>query len=161
MHVAGTNASAQHTGAQDAGPRDRTTGAALSDIVSVDGVPTSFGVFRPTGWMMIGLPAQASADALIEALHAAGWSSSTVLHFAPEDSVRAFEAMSANASAMSGFGFDITLVRRYAEMSRAGHRWLLVQADSDAAADSATAMARACGATQALHYRSLTVEELI
>lgn len=35
---------------------------AVSELASVEQVPTSFGVFKPVGWVMIGLPTQAQAD---------------------------------------------------------------------------------------------------
>jgi hypothetical protein len=47
----------------------------MSNTTSSDLVPTSFGVFKPVGWLMIGLPTGAGADALAAALQSAGWPS--------------------------------------------------------------------------------------
>ena len=55
------------------------------------------------------------------------------------------------------------LLRRYLSLTEAGYRWLLVKVDDNelAAAAAAAQVARACGATLAVYYRTLTVEELI
>ena len=133
----------------------------MSDATSVDLVPTSFGVFKPVGWLMIGLPTQTLADALVTALQSAGWSSAAVLHFTPRETLPELEAMVENAGPLAGFGFEITLLRRYVTLAREGYRWLLVKADGTEHAAAATAIARDCGATLAVYYRTLTVEELI
>ena len=133
----------------------------MSDIASVEQVPTSFGVFKPVGWLMVGLPTQADADALVGALQGAGWASAAVLHFTPRETLPELEAMVENAGGMAGFGYEITLLRRYVALTREGCRWLLVKVDDSAHAAAAADLARACGATLAVHYRRLTVEELI
>lgn len=133
----------------------------LSDTMSADGLPTSFGVFKPVGYVMVGLPTQAQSDALITALHGAGWSSATVLHFTPREGVAELEAMVGHAGALAGFGYEVTLLRRYLELARQGYCWLLVKVSGTDHAAAATEVARGCGATLAVHYRMLTVEELL
>ena len=39
---------------------------------SIDDVPTWFGLFKPVGWLMVGLPTQPQAEALETRLHEAG-----------------------------------------------------------------------------------------
>jgi hypothetical protein len=133
----------------------------MSDVASVELVPTTFGVFKPVGWLMIGLPTQADADALINALHGCGWTSAEVLQFVPRETLPELEAMVGNAGAMAGFGDEITLLRHYVALTREGCRWLLVKVEAAARAAAVAELARACGATLAVHYRILTVEELI
>ncbi len=133
----------------------------MSDTTAVDQVPTSFGVFKPVGWLMVGLPTQANADALVVALEGAGWSSAAVLHFRQSETVEELQAMIDNASALAGFGFEITLLRRYVALAKEGYRWLLVKVDGVDHAAAAAEIARGRGATLAVHYRRLTVEELI
>ncbi len=138
-----------------------TPEAATSDTVTTDGVPTSFGVFKPVGYVMLGLPTQAHADAVAAALHGAGRSARTVFHFAPQDSVGELEAAIEHAGPLAGFGYEITLLRRYLALAKEGWRWLLVSAEDDERAAKAAALASAGGATLAVHYRTLTVEDLI
>lgn len=85
-----------------------------------DSLPTSFGVFKPVGHLMLGLPAQAQADALALELQDAGWPADAVVHFTPSETEAEMAAMLDNASGLAGFGYEITLLRRYLDMARAG-----------------------------------------
>jgi len=62
---------------------------------------------------------------------------------------------------LAGVGYEITLLRRYVALTERGYRWLLVQVDDSQRAVAAAALARACGATVAVHYRTLVEEDLI
>jgi hypothetical protein len=75
--------------------------------------------------------------------------------------VAELRAMVDNTGLLAGFGYEITLLRRYVELTEEGYQWLLVQADDRDRAATAAELARACGATVAVHYRTFTVEELI
>lgn len=140
---------------------DGANGAALIDVAAADALPTSFGVFKPVGHVMMGLPTQAQLNALVAALGEAGWPTSALRQFSPVDSATELQAMVDKAGVLAGFGYELTLLRRYQSLTEKGYRWLLVQADDTARASAAAAVARDCGATQALYYRTLTVEELI
>jgi hypothetical protein len=133
----------------------------LIHAAEADALPTSFGVFKPVGYVMMGLPTQAQIDALVSALHSAGWPAPGVRQFAPRESVAELRAMVDNAGPLAGFGYEITLLKRYLALTEEGYRWLLVQADDSERAAAAAALARATGATMAVYYRTLTVEELI
>jgi hypothetical protein len=136
-------------------------GAALINAAEADALPTSFGVFKPVGHVMVGLPTQAQADTLVAALRVAGWPVSALRQFSPPESAAEMRAMVDNAGTLAGFGSEIALLRRYVSLTEAGYRWLLVQADDNPRAIAAADIARDCGATLAVHYRTLTVEELI
>ncbi|KNZ31889.1 MAG: hypothetical protein AD742_14645 [Methylibium sp. NZG] len=133
----------------------------MSDKISKDNLPTSFGAFNPVGHLMVGVPGPAQASALADALCAAGWPRDAVMHFTPRESIAEFEEMTQNPSMLAGFGYEITLLRRYLALAREGCRWLLVKVDDTDHAARAADIARAHGATLAVHYRSLVVEELI
>ncbi len=62
---------------------------------------------------------------------------------------------------LAGFGYEITMLRRYLDLSREGYQWLLVKVGNSEHASVAAELARAQGARLAVHYRTLTVEELI
>lgn len=103
--------------------------AGASDSTSFDDVPTSFGVFKPVGCLMVGLPTQALAAGLVEALHGAGWPGGEVLHFTPRESLAEPKVMVENAGSMAGFGCGITLLRRYVGLAKIGYRWVLAKVD--------------------------------
>lgn len=131
------------------------------DPVDADDMPTSFGVFKPVGYVMMGLPTQAQSLALESVLHDAGWLNGAVRHFTPRETVADLEAMIENAGPLAGFGYELTLLRRYLALTRQGYRWLLVKAGDAEHAAQAAELARQNGATLAVHYRTLVVEQLI
>ncbi len=132
-----------------------------TDPIPLTQVPTSFGIFKPVGWVFMGLPTQAQADTLVTALHAQGWPADEVLHFTASETAEELDEMAGRAGLLSGFGYEITLLRRYAALAHQGSKWLLVKAADTEQAASAAEAARSCGATLAVHYRTLIVEELI
>jgi hypothetical protein len=133
----------------------------MSETIDKNNLPTSFGAFKPVGHLMVGLPTQDAAQALATSLQQAGWAAGAVVHFSPRESVDELQALIDNAGAMAGFGYEITLMRRYLALARDGVRWLLVKVDDTDHAERAAALARSQGALLAVHYRLLTVEELI
>lgn len=136
-------------------------GDARSAEVDMHTVTTSFGGFKPVGHVMIGLPDRALADALAAALHGAGWPGPSVQHFSPRETTPELEALVHNAGAMAGFGYEITLLRRYLALAQVGCRWLLVKVNDADQAAAAADTAKGCGAVLAVYYRRFTVEELI
>jgi len=143
---------------EDAAARDAE---ALTDTLSTDTTATSFGVFKPVGHVMVGLPLPGQVLALVRLLHGAGWSAETLLRFDAHEAVPELEAMVAGAGVLAGFGFEITLLRRYLALTREGYDWLLVEADDAERAQAVAAFAHDCGARVAVHYRTLSIEELI
>lgn len=149
--------------AHSAAPADEgeTGNAALIHAAEADTLPTSFGVFKPVGHVMTGLPTQVQIDELVAALLAAGWPASDVRQFSPRESVAELRAMVDNAGPLAGLGYEITLLKRYLALAEKGTKWLLVKADDNERAATVAEAARNCGATMAVFYRTLTVEELI
>ena len=130
-------------------------------MIASQTAPTSFGVFKPVGSVMVGLPDQAQADALEAALQRLGWANDEIAHFVPTDTIEELEQMVENAGPLAGFGYELTLLRRYLALSQKGTKWLLVQVKDNDHAGMVADSARASGAILAVHYKTLTVEELL
>ncbi|MCA0239326.1 MAG: hypothetical protein LCI02_00585 [Proteobacteria bacterium] len=128
---------------------------------SMTELPTSFGALKPVGHVLIALRTPQQQSILEVALQEDGWPPEHVAEFKPRDSVQELSAMLDNAGAMAGFGYEITLMRRYLQLARDGHRWLLVRADDDARAQRVGELARLYGASAAVRYRTFTIEELV
>lgn len=148
-------------------PTAASPSAALPELPDSDhalnaaNLPTSFGLFKPVGHVMVGLPTQKHIDKLVASLLGAGWTDGAVLHFTPRESAAELETMVDNAGAMAGFGYEITMLRRYLALAQQGYRWLLVKVNDSEHAATVAASARSCGAVLAVHYRRFTVEELL
>jgi hypothetical protein len=128
---------------------------------TIGDVPTWFGLFKPVGWLMVGLPSPALADALEQALLTAGWTDAQVLRFSPGESLSQLRAMTEDPGPLADFGHEVTLLKRYVELAQQGYGWCLVKVDDNPQAAQAAAIARDGGATLAVHYRLLTMAELI
>ena len=124
-------------------------------------LPTSLGSFKPVGHVMVALPDDEQASAFEKALHEQGFAPEDVLHFGAEEEFDGMEKMLKGASDFAGFGYEITLMRRYLELSRQGCRWVLVYAPKDAQAEKVQAAAQRHRAPMAVKYHSLAVEDLI
>ncbi|MDP2006810.1 MAG: hypothetical protein Q8K45_14125 [Rubrivivax sp.] len=134
---------------------------ALSELMTQGTVATSFGTFKPVGHVMVGLPDAEHADAAVQAFHQAGWAPASLLHFAPGTSVSELSVLVDGAGPLADFGYELRLLRRYLALSRQGCRWLLVKVDGVEHAAKAAELARRQGAVLAVHYRLLTVDELL
>lgn len=142
----------------------RTSGEAIADRTEglpSQAAPASFADFRPVGSVMVGLPDLASAAALVRDLRQAGWSREDLRHFDSDESVAQLGAQIDGAGPLAGFGFEITLLRRYLALAHEGQEWLLARVGDSEQAASVAAFARNHGATLAVHYRALAVEELL
>ena len=133
----------------------------MNDTITKDALPTSFTAFNPIGHLMLGLPSTEHLSALSAALRANGWPGDSVVEFTPSEGAEEFAEMIDNAGPLVGFGYEITLARRYLKLSRQGYRWLLVKVEDSEEAARAADIARTHGATLAVHYRLLIAEELI
>jgi len=133
----------------------------MSDQLEKSALPTSFGSFKPVGYLMIGVPSKDMVAQTCAALRAGGWAESTLTMFMPRESIDQMRAMVANASSVSGFGSEIGMMRRYLNLSCKGYHWLLVYAPDEDNARRAADLAQRQGATLAVHYRSLVVEDMI
>jgi hypothetical protein len=135
--------------------------AAAPDDTDSPARATSFGTFKPVGHVMVGLPDRGALSALKHALQAPGVPGLPADELTPAESIDEMQALIDDASPLAGFGYEITLMRRYVELARRGTFWLIVKTESDDEAAHVGELAKAHGATLAVHYGRLTVEDLI
>jgi hypothetical protein len=122
---------------------------------------TSFGTFKPVGHVMLGLPTRQALLALRAELSAADGPGCPADELTPLESIEEMQALIDNASPLAGFGYEVTLMRRYLRLAKQGYSWLVVKTSSDDEARLVASRAQAHGATLAVHYGHLTVEDLI
>lgn len=133
----------------------------MNTATHIEQLPTSFGALKPVGHVLIALKAASQRDILQTALIEDGWAPEEVAEFTPRESVEELAELVDNASGMAGFGYELTLMRRYLELARNGHCWLLAKVVDDAHAERIGQLARLYGASAAVHYRTFTVEDLL
>ena len=133
----------------------------MNDTVKLDSLPTSFGALKPVGHVLLALPSTNLRDAVQTGLQLEGWPDDEVIEFEPREAVEDLTQLIERSSGAAGFGYEITLMRRYLDLARSGHVWLLVKVDDTEQAERVAQLARLYGAGSAVHYRTLTVEDLL
>ena len=124
-------------------------------------LPTSFGSFKPVDHIVVAMPDDDAAAAFTKDLLVNGFASEDVLHFSAAEGRSDMARMLDGASDFAGFGYEITLMRRYLDLAKKGYRWVLVYAPEDDQAERAKEAALRQAAPMAVKYHSLAVEDLI
>jgi hypothetical protein len=123
--------------------------------------PQSHGAFKPVGHVVVAVRDEAAAAATTQALRAAGFEEEDIVPYSAAEALELMNQMIDHASDFAGFGYEITLMRRYRAMAEEGRHWLLVYAPDDAHTQSVAEVARQSGALLAEKYNRLVVEDLI
>ncbi len=121
----------------------------------------SLGAFNPVGHAVIAFPSDAVAADAHTALSAAGFTSEDVLVFTSGELFPDLEEMMRNASGAAGFGYEITLMRRYMTLAGEGCGWLIVFSPDEEQVKQVAEIARKFEARSAVHYGRFASEELI
>lgn len=133
----------------------------MSKRMTKDDLPKTLGAFKPVGHVMVAVPGDRDIETARKAFTDHGFADHDLLYFGPGESGQSMQGMIEHASEAAGFGYEITLMRRYLDLSRQGCHWLLVYAPKDEAAEQAKAAALEIGAPMAVKYHRLAVEDLI
>jgi hypothetical protein len=124
--------------------------------------PQSFGAFKPVGHVVVAMPDDSRAAAAVHALRAAGFDAEDILEYTAAEEDDEMDRMLADAESngLAGFGYELSLMRRYQELARDGASWLIVFAPEDAQAQRVAATVQVHGALMAEKYHRLAVEDL-
>lgn len=123
--------------------------------------PTSFGVFKPVGHIVIALETEAQAQALATGLLALGFVATEMVHYTPEEMKNQVQAQLLTASPLASMGQDLNLIKAHQALAEAGCSFLVVHAPEAEQVQQVTLVATSLNAKSAQRYGSLIVEELI
>ena len=123
--------------------------------------PHSFGAFKPVGHVVLGMPDDERAAAAVRALHERGFEERDILQYTAAEEDDEMDRMLQHTSDIAGFGYEVTLMRRYQQLAREGASWLIVFAPDDAQTERVAEVAREHGALMAEKYHWLAVQDLI
>ena len=119
------------------------------------------GNFNPTGHAVLAFADDAVATQAEQALHAAGFTAGDVLAYTSEAVEPRLQKMVDTAGQGAGFGYEITLLRRYLVLAGEGCGWLIVYCPEDDATARVTDVAAKHNAKSAVKYNRLVNEELV
>ena len=123
--------------------------------------PRSFGAFKPVGHVVVAMPDDTRAAAAAAALRAAGFEAEDILEYTAAEEDDAMDRMLQHASDLAGFGYEVSLMRRYQALARDGASWLIVYAPDDARASRVAETVKTHGALMAEKYHRLVIEDLV
>jgi hypothetical protein len=121
----------------------------------------SLGAFNPVGHVVLAFADDKAAGEAANALKDAGFGADDVLVFTSGELFPDLKEMMRNASGAAGFGYEITLMRRYMTLASEGVGWVVVYAPEDAQVARVKEVAARLGARSAVSYGRLVHEDLI
>jgi hypothetical protein len=123
--------------------------------------PHSLGAFKPVGHVVVAMPDDASAALAVQALRDAGFEPEDILEYTAAEEDDEMDRMLQHTSDFAGFGYEVTLMRRYKELAAQGASWLIVFAPEDEQAGCVARVVKPLGAVMAEKYNRLMIEDLI
>ena len=119
------------------------------------------GILNPVGHVILAFKDDAVTAQAVEALRAAGSAAEDILVYRAEEATPRLRERVQTASEAAGFGYEITLMRRYLSFAEGGAGWLIVYAPDDAAVERIVEVAKRFEAFCAVRYHRLANEDLI
>jgi hypothetical protein len=127
-----------------------------------DDIRNASGILNPVGHVVLAFTDDTTATAeAVAALHAAGFTDADILAYSASEATPRLRERVRTASEAAGFGYEITLMRRYLAFAEAGAGWLIVYAPTDSAVQRITEVATRHGALCAVRYHRLANEDLL
>jgi hypothetical protein len=121
----------------------------------------STGILNPVGHVVLAFKDDAVTTQAVEALRGAGFDADDLLAYLASEATPRLRERVRTASQVAGFGYEITLMRRYLAYAEEGAGWLLVYAPDDAAAQRVAEIGKRFDARCAVRYHRLASEELL
>ena len=123
--------------------------------------PTSFGVFKPVGHVVIALDSVALVQSVSEQLVAQGFAEADMVRYTPQEMINQVDAELVTASPLASIGQDLNLIKAHRALAESGCSFLVVHAPDADQVDTVRRIANAVNARSAQRYGSLIVEELM
>ena len=119
------------------------------------------GILNPVGHVILAFKDDAVTAQAGAALSEAGFAGEDVLLYQASEATPRLRERVKTVSAAAGFGYEITLMRRYLSLAEEGSGWIIVYAPSDDAARRVTQVATRLAAKCAVRYHRLASEDMI
>ena len=121
----------------------------------------SLGALNPVGHAVLAFENDAAAQGAKQALLDAGFAGADILEYDSGELFPNLNEMMRNASSAAGFGYEITLMRRYMTLASESAGWIVVYSPDEAQTKQVQDIAKRFAARSAVHYGRLVSEELV
>lgn len=123
--------------------------------------PTSFGVFKPVGHIVMAFREDAECREAEKALVAGGFGPIDLVHYSPAEMQSLAGKSISGAGFLASFGYELTLVESDLALATQGCSFLVVHATSPSRVDDVVAIARVWHSVSTQRYGRLVVEDLL
>jgi len=121
----------------------------------------AYGVFKPVGNVVVALPADVDASAVVTRLAQAGVPVDDIKVMYGDEMTRQAEFDIQHSGWLATVGQELNLVKAHRALAEQGCSFVIVAAPDAAARETVAAIARQFGALRAQWYGHLVIEELI
>jgi len=121
----------------------------------------SLGALNPVGHAVLAFAGDDVAAEAKAALLQAGFTAEDILSYTSGELFPNLNELMRTASGAAGFGYEITLMRRYMTLASEGAGWLVVYAPDEKQTAKVTEVAKRFNAKSAVQYGRLVHEDLI
>jgi hypothetical protein len=122
--------------------------------------PTSFGVFSPTGHIVMAFEDNGAADKARAALLAGGFSENEITRYTDDEVIAECQKSEEQAASPVQIGQDVAKIAEYLALAKEGRGFLVVHAPETDRTKQAIAIVHPLGLKFAEKYNRLTLEEL-
>jgi hypothetical protein len=124
-------------------------------------IRSTTGILNPVGHVVLAFKDDAVTAEAVTALRGAGSAEEDILVYRAEEATPRLRERVQTASQAAGFGYEITLMRRYLAFAEQGAGWLIVFGPDDVAVQRIVEVAKRFHALCAVRYHRLANEDLI
>src|SRR5450755_386075 len=122
--------------------------------------PTSFGVFSPTGHVVMVFPTGGDAERARQLLFNNGFAQEDVTHYDKDEVMAELQKSEKQSESPVQIGQEVAKVDEYLVLAKQGCGFLVLHAPKDEAAKRAVRIVKSLGLKFAEKYNWLTIEEL-
>ena len=122
--------------------------------------PTSFGVFSPTGHVVMVFPTGSDAEHARQLLFNNGFAQDDITHYNKDEVMAELEKSEKQSESPVQIGQEVAKVDEYLVLAKQGCGFLVLHAPEDEAAKRAVTIVKPLGLKFAEKYNRLTIEEL-
>ncbi|HSI49855.1 MAG TPA: hypothetical protein VLA61_16405 [Ideonella sp.] len=123
--------------------------------------PTSFGVFKPVGHVVISFPSAEQAQAARSAVEQAEQPPEAIHCYTPAEMLQQIDHDLAGASSVAAIGQELNLVKAHQALAERGYHWLIIKVRNADHAREIAEQVKPLGAERAQLYGHFIIEELI
>jgi hypothetical protein len=123
--------------------------------------PTSFGVFKPVGHILIAFRTVNQLQSATDLLIAQGFEVADLTRYSPQEMIAQVDQDLLEASPLASLGHELDFIRAHRTLAESGCHFLVVQAEGDEKVELVAHIARTAQAVRAQRYGRLVIEEII